>query len=391
MLSGECFSDSWQASDVPHLENADGQFRPHWLIRLYEREGEPFVEQLNGLFSGLLIDTRKNRSLLFLDRYGLERIYWHESKDARYFASEATALLRVLPELKSFDSAGVTDFLTFGCPLEWRTLFKGIELLPAGTCLRLESDLCRKRTYFSPEAWESQATLSPGSFGVALADTFARILPRYFHSDSRLGISLTGGIDTRMIMANLPHMCRQPVCYTFTGSKGKTLDDRLAARVAKTCGVDHQLLRLHSDFLSDFGRHVDRTVYATEVFLERLVHMRSTSTRPRATWRRYESPETTEARFFGGSRISSRSNFLPGSWSRKCEGVWAKAAPSTPRVIIRFISQHSRKCLGACLEVLLPVVRRLHFAPRIWITSWLLWLTARPRSCAALLCRLCRT
>ena len=58
---------------------------------------------LNGLFSGLLVDRRRNLALLFNDRYGIERIYYHETPAALYFASEAKALLRVLPELRAFD------------------------------------------------------------------------------------------------------------------------------------------------------------------------------------------------------------------------------------------------------------------------------------------------
>jgi asparagine synthase (glutamine-hydrolysing) len=89
-------------------------------------------------------------------------------------------------------------------------------------------------------------------------------LARYFESESKIGISLTGGLDTRMIMACRRKAAEQPVCYTFSGENGQTLDGRLAARVAKVCGLDHRLLRLGTDFFSDFTSHVDRTVYATD-------------------------------------------------------------------------------------------------------------------------------
>ena len=45
---------------------------------------------------------------------------------------------------------------------------------------------------------------------------------------------------------------------------GETFDDRLAARVAKACGLEHRLLRIGADFFSDFASHVDRTVYVTD-------------------------------------------------------------------------------------------------------------------------------
>ena len=52
--------------------------------------------------------------------------------------------------------------------------------------------------------------------------------------------------------------------YTFSGESGETFDDRVAAQVAKICGLEHRLLRIGADFFSNFGSHVDRTVYVTD-------------------------------------------------------------------------------------------------------------------------------
>ena len=54
-----------------------------------------------------------------------------------------------------------------------------------------------------------------------------------------------------MIMACLPKREEKPICYTFAGEKQDTLDARLAAQVAKVCGLEHQILRLGADFFSE--------------------------------------------------------------------------------------------------------------------------------------------
>jgi asparagine synthase (glutamine-hydrolysing) len=263
IVSGECFADSETCSNLRRkghrLETAND-----WLVHLYEEEGEQFVEKLNGLFSGLLIDKRQGKAFLFNDRYGSERIYWHEAKDGSYFASEAKALLRVLPETREFGEQGLAEFLTYGCTLEGRTLFRNIQLLAAASLWAFERGRCQKKKYFSPQIWESQPVISNEAFMVKFEETFRRVLPRYFTSQSRIGISLTGGIDTRMIMGCRPDSARDIVCYTFSGETGETFDDRLAARVAKLCGLEHRLLRLGADFLADFASHVDRTVFVTD-------------------------------------------------------------------------------------------------------------------------------
>jgi asparagine synthase (glutamine-hydrolysing) len=234
------------------------------IPQLYDCQGESCFPNLNGLFSGLLIDRQRRKILLFNDRYGLERIYWHEANGEFYFASEAKALLRVLPSLREFDPEGVGEFLALGCTMGSRTLFKGVQLLPGGALWTFENGSCRKGTYFSPSEWESSPPLVAEDFEVQFQETFKRVLPRYFAPESRVGISLTGGLDSRMIMACRPEMAEEPVCYTFTGTNGQTLDDRLAAKVAEACGLDHHLLRIGPDFFSDFAAHADRTVYVTD-------------------------------------------------------------------------------------------------------------------------------
>ena len=267
VISGECFADSTVRNQLERKGHKVGDCKGNWLVHLYEEEGDRFFEKLNGLFSGLLIDKRQKKAFLFNDRYGVERIYWHETTDAIYFASEAKALLRILPTLREFDPEGVAQYLAFGCTLRWRSLFRGVHLLPGASLWMFEREDCHKGKYFSPGEWESQPLLSAEDFESKFQETFRRVLPNYFESKPRVGISLTGGLDSRMIMACRPETAEDPVCYTFSGEEGQTLDDRIAARVANACGLEHRLLRLGSDFFSDFASHADRTVYVTDGYL----------------------------------------------------------------------------------------------------------------------------
>ena len=263
IFAGECFG----AAEINSLLKAKGHAlknRNDWLVHLYEEEGDKFFEKLNGLFSGLLIDKKRKTAFLFNDRYGAERIYWHETKDAMFFASEAKALLSVLPNLRSFDDEGVAQFLALGCTIEDRTLFRGIRLLPPGSLWAFGRGGCNKSKYFSPKQWESQGHLSADDFQQKFEQTFRRVLPRYFESELRVGISLTAGLDSRMIMACLPESAQRPVCYTFSGEEQNTLDSRLAARISEMCGLEHMIFRIGRDFFTEFASLFDRTVYVTD-------------------------------------------------------------------------------------------------------------------------------
>lgn len=263
LLSGECFIP---ASTRNRLKQAGHVFQrdAECLVHLYEEEGEAFVAGLNGLFSGLLIDAKRQRVLLFNDRYGMERLYWHERGGVIYFASEAKALLRVLPDLRSFNPEGVADFLAVNCAMGTRSLFRGIERLPGGTCWRFGKAGARREQYFNPATWEALPKLSEAAWEQSFREILLRIAPQYFQNGSRLGVALTGGLDTRMILACRPADMTDQVCYTFTGPSGRTMDDRVAARVAAALKLEHHLLRMEPEFFRTFQQHVDKTVFVTD-------------------------------------------------------------------------------------------------------------------------------
>lgn len=264
LFAGECFADVATRTELARKGHEIGTAAGGWLVHLYEETGESFFEGLNGLFSGLLVDLRSKRAFLFNDRYGIERLYWHETKDATYFATEAKALLRVLPDLRAFDDEGLAQYLSFGCTLDWKTLFRGVQLAPGGTLWTIENGQCNKAQYFTPSKWEAQEPLTEIEFEAQLAETFRRILPSYFEFTSPVGISLTGGLDTRMIMAAMPTGVAKPATYTFAAETGQTLDARIARRVADACGLSHELLRIEPDFFDHFGAYADRTVFTTD-------------------------------------------------------------------------------------------------------------------------------
>jgi asparagine synthase (glutamine-hydrolysing) len=255
ILGGECFRDDCAITVGSRS----------WILDQYEKRGERSFEELNGIFSGLLVDRRQGKGFLFNDRYGVERLYVHESNGETYFASDAKALLAVLPELRAFDDAGVAQYLAYGCTRGDRTLFRGISLLPGGSKWTVESgEVQTKSRYFRPEDWEAQEPLTEEDFLAEFSSTFQRILPRYSEHEESVGIALTGGLDTRIVMACLPETGTRHPCYTFVGETGLTLDARLASQIADVKGLKHQVLCIEPDFLRDFGSYLDRTITATD-------------------------------------------------------------------------------------------------------------------------------
>jgi asparagine synthase (glutamine-hydrolysing) len=237
---------------------------PSYLVDVYE-DDPTFPAGLNGRFHGLLADRRQGTSTLFNDRYGLHRIYCHESKDAFYFAAEAKAILAVRPELRMADRQSLGELVSCGCTLQNRTLFKGIEVLPpASAWLFRDGSLQQKKTYFQPQEWENQEPLEPEAYYQALRATFSRNLPRYFNGRERIGMSLTGGLDTRMIMSWHQSPPGSLPCYSFGGAFRDCEDVQLARKIAGACGQPFEVIEVGDEFLSRFPYYAERTLYLTD-------------------------------------------------------------------------------------------------------------------------------
>jgi asparagine synthase (glutamine-hydrolysing) len=235
------------------------------FLRIYEEIGQRFLAEINGRFSGVLIDRRTQVILLFNDRFGLNRVYVHESPDGIHFASEAKSLLAALPRTRRIEQRCLAEFFAVGCVLQNRSLFNAITLLPPASLWTFQRDgSIRRETYFDIRTWEQQEPLPPDEYDDHLVDVFSRVAPKYLRSDSEVGMSLTGGLDSRMILAWIHAASGSLPCYTFGGPYRDCADVKIARELARVCEQQHTTLRVQSDFFPRFHELAERTVYATD-------------------------------------------------------------------------------------------------------------------------------
>jgi len=270
VFSGEEFPEPGTPRRLKDQGHTLEEKSPEYLVHIYE-EDPSFPAGLNGRFHGLLADRTRGTTTLFNDRYGMHRIYYCESGEAFYFAAEAKAILAVRPELARTEPQGLGEFVACGCVLENRTLFKGIHVLPAGAAwVFRKGSLERKNMYFQPQDWEDQGCIEPESYYRELRDIFSRNLPRYFEGEEKIGMSLTGGLDSRMIMAWQKPSPGSLPCHTFGNATGdrQVRDVVVARHVARACEQSHEVIPVGQEFLSRFPYYAERTVYLTDGCLD---------------------------------------------------------------------------------------------------------------------------
>lgn len=231
------------------------------LISLYRELGLQALERLNGWFVGLILDRRNREVILFNDRYGRNRLYIAEHGGQVFFSTEAKSLLAALPECRKFDGRGLGEWFLCGCTLQNRTIFKGISVLPPGSAwVSSPRHALKKQSYFDPKAWELQSTLSSEEYYQRIKDAFPRILKSYTNGHQPVAMSLTGGLDGRMIMAWSDRATGDLPCYTFNGPIRDCADVRIARKVAKACGQSHRTIQVGNEFFTEFPRLAQESV-----------------------------------------------------------------------------------------------------------------------------------
>jgi len=163
-------------------------------------------------------------------------------------------LFRAIEGLRiEFASQAVVELFTVGYALEHRSLFKDITVMPGGHCFQVNGLGLADLT----PCWEPPE-LKPETGRDAYIDSqvgaFRRAVSKLQLSNSV--ISLTGGLDTRAILAVLSEAGVKLTASTITGGRTLCLDARQARDLCKAYGMPHVVVSLDDQFVKDLPTHV---------------------------------------------------------------------------------------------------------------------------------------
>lgn len=246
VYNGEIYNHAELRSD---LEARGHRFRSRCdtevLVHLYEEHGAALVERLNGEFAFALFDARAGRLLLARDRLGIRPLYYAERAGLLLFASELKALLRsglVAPRVRV---AALDRYLSLRYAFGAGSMIDGVERLPAAHVLEwTRGSEPRLRRYWKVPEPDPEV---PFQAAVEELDGLLRdSVRRRLESDVPLGIYLSGGVDSTLVVALAAAATSQ--LETFSIGFGLELDETAAASAtAERFGARHTEIRLEAD------------------------------------------------------------------------------------------------------------------------------------------------
>ncbi len=213
------------------------------ILRLYERHGAACVERLRGMFAFAIWDGKERRGFLARDRFGMKPLYLAETGGTVAFASEVKALQAAGLCGDELDATALALFFETGSVAEPQSLLKSVRCLPAGHFIEWHEGRSREACYWQP------------SFAAPLCDEAetARIVrealidsvQNHLVSDVPLGVFLSGGVDSTVILSLARGVSGQALRTFSIGVDDSALDESAAARrTAAHFGARHCELRL---------------------------------------------------------------------------------------------------------------------------------------------------
>ena len=226
---------------------------PEYVLESYVKKGDQCVLALKGIFHFVIYDARSGCLKLFSDKFGLQPLYYAPLPDGIIFASEIKALLKEKGVQKTPDYHSFADFLRFGQILGEKTLFKEIKLLPPGAILTFQLEghhLSIEKYWHLEHIFSEKGHYDPKVSLDDVADLLAQSIKARSTNKEVLGLSLSGGLDSRGILAGLQDKAEGISTYTL-GLPG-CADEKLAERMSRIAKTKHEFVPLDHRYLENF-------------------------------------------------------------------------------------------------------------------------------------------
>jgi asparagine synthase (glutamine-hydrolysing) len=210
------------------------------IVHGYKQWGTGVFARLNGMFGLALWDAQRRRLIVARDAMGIKLVYYRITAGRLTFGSEMRAVLAADPGTPAVDPAALNLFLKFRYTPSPLTIFKGVRKLAPGTMLVVEHGKCSEERWYDYTPVPFAEDKSDEEASGELLELYKGAVERHLLSDVPVGILLSGGLDSGLLLALMREHGSDWPAYTV--GYGTTFeDDELvdAAESARLLGGRH--------------------------------------------------------------------------------------------------------------------------------------------------------
>ncbi len=212
------------------------------ILEAYREWGSKLVDRLHGMFAFVIWDRHRRAAFAARDRIGIKPLCWAAVPDGLVIASTLEPFSQI-EKFRSVDMQAVRDIMVYDYTLAPRTIYKNVHKLEPGC--QLEWKIGQRNPaisrYWAPPL--NQENLEPPDSD-ELESLLDRAVKRQMISDVPIGVFLSGGIDSSLIVAFMARHSSKPVRTFSVGFRAGKVDESLIAEtVARQYGTEHVVIQ----------------------------------------------------------------------------------------------------------------------------------------------------
>jgi asparagine synthase (glutamine-hydrolysing) len=248
VYNGEVYNFADLRGRLPGAAGVESSGDAEVVARWIAAHGADGAADFEGMFAIAAVRRDAREALLLRDRFGVKPLYFAEDADGLWFASEPRAIVAAREAAAAPDRDALARYFALGVCVGEATAFAGIRRVPPGGCVRYRpgAGVEISRWYRWPPAAAALARADDD----ALAATLRQAVGDCLVSDVPLGVFLSGGIDSGLVVAFAARAAREsggpaPLALTVGFPSDATRDESDVARaVARHLGARHEVVAL---------------------------------------------------------------------------------------------------------------------------------------------------
>ncbi len=226
---------SWEQESFKELARHKGNAAV--IAQLYRKNDTDLFQHIHGDFSLAIIDWVDDKTILAIDRMGIQRLCFHASGDSIIYSSDIQALFAHPAMSKTLSEQGIFNYFYFHMVPSPGSIYKGVEKLLPGQYAVFSKGNISRHFYWEIDYHDS----NPDSLE-NLNNQFGKILRKSVRSrliEPSTGAFLSGGLDSSTMSGILSEL--QDTANTFSiGFDADGYDETpFARRVAKHFNTNH--------------------------------------------------------------------------------------------------------------------------------------------------------
>ncbi len=248
------------------LQSRGHQFRTNSdtevIIHGYKQWGTDVFNHLNGMFGLAIWDVPNKRLVVARDAMGIKMIYYKINNGTLTFGSEMRSVVAADQSEPTVDPVALNLFLRFRYTPSPLTILDGIRKLAPGTMVVVENRECQEKRWYNYKRIPFLEAKSEEEARQELLQLYRDAVQRHLLSDVPVGILLSGGLDSGLLLALMNEKGGPWPAYTIGYGKGFR-DDELAdaAETAAVLGARHVTVKLDRE---EFEKSLPKIVECLE-------------------------------------------------------------------------------------------------------------------------------